>query len=171
MKICILSDSHDNWEPLQQAVVQAKEEGVEAIVHCGDVVSANTLRALFKFELPIHAIHGNNTGDIPMLSRISHRPDNPLHYYGQDAILDLGGRRSFVVHYPHYAEGLVLTGDWDLVCCGHDHILNIQQVTNIKGGSSWLVNPGTVAGLAGQPATWVLGDLERMRFEPRTVEL
>jgi len=38
----------------------------------------------------------------------------------------------------------------------------------VKGGSTWLVNPGTVAGLAA-PATWVLGDLETMRFGLRTL--
>jgi uncharacterized protein len=42
----------------------------------------------------------------------------------------------------------------------------VQQVKNVKGGSTWLVNPGTVAGLAA-PATWVLGDLAAMRFDTR----
>ena len=108
---------------------------------------------------------------MPICTRILRdNPANPVQYYGQDASLDLGGRRVFVVHYPHYAEGMVLTGDWDLVCCGHDHKLNIHRYTNIKGGSSWLVNPGTVAGL-GEPATYVLGDLDTMEFESRTIEL
>jgi hypothetical protein len=39
-------------------------------------------------------------------------------------------------------------------------------VANVKGSRTWLVNPGTVAGLAA-PATWVLGDLAAMRFEVR----
>jgi uncharacterized protein len=39
-------------------------------------------------------------------------------------------------------------------------------VANMKGGKTWLVNPGTVAGLAA-PATWALGDLASMRFELR----
>jgi hypothetical protein len=41
-------------------------------------------------------------------------------------------------------------------------------VPNVKGGSSWLVNPGTVAGLAA-PASWVLGDLAAMRFEVKSI--
>jgi len=171
MKICILSDSHDFREPLQQAIEEAMDWGAEAILHAGDVVSAYTLRILFKYDIPIHAIHGNNAGDIPILSKISHDPANKVHYYGQDAALELGGRKIFLVHYPHYAEGLALTGDWDLVCCGHDHKLHIEEHTNIKGGTTWLVNPGTVAGIGGAPATYVLCDLETMSFEPRTLEL
>jgi hypothetical protein len=45
----------------------------------------------------------------------------------------------------------------------------VEQVANVKGGKSWLVNPGTVAGLAA-PATWALGDLESMRFEVFSME-
>lgn len=171
MKICILSDSHDDRRPLQLAVEQARDWGAECVLHCGDVVSAYTLRSLYKYNIPVHAIHGNNTGDIPILSKMSHDPENPIHYYGQDASLGLGGRRIFMVHYPHYAEGLALTGDYDLVCCGHDHELKIEPCTNIKGSTTWLVNPGTVAGIGGAPATYVLADLDSLHFEARTMDL
>jgi hypothetical protein len=43
-------------------------------------------------------------------------------------------------------------------------------VANVKGGKTWLVNPGTVAGLAA-PCTWVLGDLAAMRFERHSLSL
>ena len=33
----------------------------------------------------------------------------------------------------------------------------------VQGGSTWLVNPGTVAGISA-PATWVLGDLATLHF-------
>ena len=61
------------------------------------------------------------------------------------------------------------TGDWDLVYCGHSHRAGIEQVANVKGGKTWLVNPGTVAGLSA-PATWIFGNLESMRFEVRGLE-
>ena len=170
MKICILSDSHDNRLPLKKAVEEARDWGAECIIHCGDVISAYTLRTVVHIGVPIHSIHGNNVGDIPVLVEMSKDPSNNVSYYGMDATLELGGRRIFVVHYPHYAEGMVLTGDYDLVCCGHDHVLNLKQVTNIKGGNSWLVNPGSVAGLGG-PATYVRADLATMEFEPRTIEM
>jgi len=113
--------------------------------------------------LPVHVIHGNNTGDLYMMGRISTQASNQTTYYGQDAGLKLGGRRVFLVHYPHYAEAMATTGDWDLVCCGHDHKADIRLVENIAGSSTWMVNPGTVGGIMA-PATWVLGDLENMTF-------
>ena len=41
-------------------------------------------------------------------------------------------------------------------------------MATVKGGATGLVNPGTVSGLAA-PATWVLGDLDAMRFEVHTL--
>lgn len=170
MKVCILSDSHDNRSLMEAAVREAKALGAEAVLHCGDVVAPSTLNVLKPFELPVHVIHGNNTGDLYMMSRISGRPGSVVQFYGQDAGIELGGRRVFLVHYPHYARALATTGDWDLVCCGHDHSAAIEDVANIKGGTTRLVNPGTVGGVAA-PATWVLGDLETMEFEVRAVVL
>jgi hypothetical protein len=46
----------------------------------------------------------------------------------------------------------------------------VEQVMNVKGGKTWLVNPGTVAGLSA-PATWVMGDLAAMQFERHSLAL
>lgn len=59
---------------------------------------------------------------------------------------------------------MACTGNWDLVCCGHSHQAGVERVVTVKGGNTWLVNPGIVAGLAAL-ATWALGDLAAMRFE------
>jgi len=163
MKICILSDSHDNRSLLAAAVAAAHDAGVGAVLHCGDVVAPSTLEVLRPFNLPVHVIHGNNVGDAYMMGRIAAKPSNRTHYYGQDAGIELAGRRIFLVHYPHYAAAMAATGDWDLVCCGHDHKAAIRPVNNLAGMQTWLVNPGTVGGIKA-PATWVLGDLDTMHF-------
>ncbi len=167
MKICILSDSHDHIPLLDAAVAEAVAEGARAVLHCGDVVAPSTLECLEKHGLPVHVIHGNNTGDLYTLGRLATRPDNGIHYHGMDAGIELGGRRIFMVHYPHYARAMAATGDWDLVCCGHSHKVKMEQIPNIKGGDTLLINPGTVGGVGSDPATYVMGDLDRMEFEVR----
>ena len=164
VKICIVSDSHDRADPLAQAVREAKALGAEAVIHCGDLIGAQTIKPALAERLPVHAIHGNNIGDPQAMHYQSRMSGGQLQYYGPDARLELGARRIFVVHYPEYGYAMACTGDWDLVCCGHSHHAGVEQVANIKGGRTWLVNPGTVAGLAA-PATWALGDLAAMRFE------
>lgn len=164
MKVCILSDSHDNRELMAAAVEDAKQRGAEAVLHCGDVVAPSTLNILNPLGLPVHVIHGNNTGDLHAMSRRAAREENVYQYYGQDASIQLAGRRIFLVHYPHYARALATTGDWDLVCCGHTHEIEVRSIDNIKGGQTWLVNPGTVGGVEATP-TYAMGDLESMDFE------
>jgi putative phosphoesterase len=165
MKVCILSDSHDHIPLLDAAVARAKALGAEAVLHCGDVVAPSSLKCLNKHQLPVHVIHGNNTGDLYSLGQLATRPGNVIQYHGMDASLTLGGKRIFLVHYPHYARAMAATGDWDLVCCGHSHKSRIEQVPNIQGGRTPLVNPGTVGGVGSDPATYILADLEKMEFE------
>ena len=168
MKICIVSDSHDRADGLARAVHAARDMGAEAVIHCGDLIGAQTIKPALEAGLPVHAIHGNNLGDPQAMHFQSRQSAGRLQYYGPDAKLELGGRRIFVVHYDHYGYAFACTGEFDLVCCGHSHKAEARQVPNVKGGSSWLVNPGTVAGLAA-PASWVLGDLAAMKFEVKSI--
>lgn len=169
MKICIVSDSHDHRPLLQAAGLAAKDAGAEAILHCGDVVAPSTLSVLRPLGLPVHVIHGNNTGDLYMMARVAGQAGSLVTFYGQDAEIKLHDRKIFLVHYPHYARAMAMTGDWDLVCCGHDHAAKIEWFDNIKGGRTPVVNPGTVGGVAAPP-TWVLADLATMEFEIRGLE-
>lgn len=164
MKICILSDSHDNRHLMGAAVQDAKARGAEAVLHCGDVVAPTTLRVLQKYELPVHVIHGNNTGDLYNMTRLAAEPGSVVRYHGQDAAFTLADRHIFIVHYPHYAKAMACTGEYDLVCCGHDHRPELSRVDNVKGGQTWMLNPGTVGGVGHAP-TYILGDLSTMQFE------
>jgi len=132
------------------------------------LIAPSTLHAIIKLGLPIHLIHGNNTGDLVSLCRFAEGHSQILRYYGQDASIEIGGRRVFLVHYPHYARGMALTGDYDLVCNGHEHRAAIERVRNVKGSETLRIDPGTVAGVSA-PATYVLGDLATMSFTIRTV--
>lgn len=174
MKVCIVSDSHDHIPLLDAAVAEARSLGAEAVLHCGDVVAPSTLQCLEKHRLPVHVIHGNNTGDLYTLGRLANRPDNVIHYHGMDAGIELGDRRIFLVHYPHYARAMAMTGDWDLVCCGHSHRAKLDRIPSAKGTTTVLVNPGTVGGVGDAPATYVMGDLASMEFDvleiPKSLE-
>ena len=169
MKICIVSDSHDRADALAQAVREARALGAEAVIHCGDLIGAQTVKPALAVGLPVHLIHGNNVGDTQALHRQSRASGGLLQYHGADARLELAGRRVFVVHYDDYGYAMACTGDWALVCCGHSHKAEVRQVAAVNGKDTWLVNPGTVAGLAA-PATWMLGELDAMRFEIRRLD-
>ena len=174
MKVCILSDSHDHIPLLDAAVAEARDRGAQAVLHCGDVVAPSTLKCLNKHRLPVHVIHGNNTGDLYTLGQLATRPDNVINYHGMDAGIELNGRRIFLVHYPHYARALAATGEWDIVCCGHTHKARVEMRKNIKGEETMLINPGTVGGVGTDPATYMMVDLETLEYAiheiPKSIE-
>src|SRR5574340_1799648 len=114
MKICIVSDSHDRADPLARAVREAAAEGAECVIHCGDIIGTQTLRAALAVGLPMHVIHGNNLGDPVSLSRLAQESAGLVRYYGPDARLALAGRNVFVVHYPEYGHAMAWAGDGDL---------------------------------------------------------
>jgi putative phosphoesterase len=166
MKIAVISDSHDDRDRFRQATLLAKDDGAQSILHCGDIVAPSTLAEAKVSGLPVHAIHGNNTGDLVMMSHITNRPDGHLNYYGQDAELKIHGKKIFLVHYPHYARAMARTGEYDIVCYGHDHRYNEEWLENMIGNSTLLLNPGSVAGLDG-PASFMILDLENMTVEKK----
>jgi len=170
MKICLVSDSHDHRRLLASAVEDARRHGAEVVLHCGDLVAPSTLHSITRLGLPIHLIHGNNAGDLFHLSRVAHESKGQITYYGQDAALTLAGKKIFMVHYPHYAKAMAATGDYDLVCNGHEHKARIEEIANLKGGKTLRLDPGTVAGIGSKP-TYILGDLKAMEFEIRDVPL
>ena len=98
MKVCIVSDSHDRAEPLAQAVREAKALGAEAVIHCGDLIGAQTIKPALAHGLPVHLIHGNNVGDTQSLHRQMRNSDGRLTYHGADGRIELGGRKVFLVH-------------------------------------------------------------------------
>ncbi len=169
MKICIVSDSHDRAPMLAAAVSAARQAGAEAVIHCGDLIGAMTLRPLIPIGLPVHVVHGNNLGDPVALWNLCAASDGLIRYHGADIDLELGGRRLFATHYPHYGRGMACTGDFDIVCCGHSHAASVEQQPTIAGGMTWLVNPGSVGGL-GAPPTWLLADLSHFGFEVRRLD-
>jgi len=169
MKICIVSDSHDRAPMLAAAVAAAKQDGAQAVIHCGDVIGAMTLRPLIQLGLQVHVVHGNNLGDPLALFNLCASSGGLITYHGADIDLVLAGRRLFATHYPHYGRGLACTGDYDIVCCGHSHKASVLQQPTLNGGTTWLVNPGSVGGL-GALATWLLADLASFDFEIRRLD-
>lgn len=163
MRIGVVSDSHDDSRRLAAAVELARDWGAQAILHCGDIIGPNTLRAALRAGLPMHVVHGNNLGDVVVLARLAAESEGRLVYHGSDAAIALGARRLFIIHYPHLARGMAATGDYDAVFCGHSHVAAIERQPNVRGGHTWLINPGTVAGI-GAPATYAIGDLATLAF-------
>lgn len=148
MLIGLIADTHGYVDPRLASAF----DGVEAIVHAGDVGGAAVLDAL-RAIAPLHAVYGNN--------------DEKLCGLGLPFRLDLalGGVRMHLVHQlPHATP----PPDAQVVVFGHSHRALIET-----RGAMLYVNPGA-AGRAGfhRLQTVALLRLERGGVsEGRIVEL
>lgn len=152
MKIAILADSHDNIWNLESALNSVNAQGAEALLHCGDLIAPFIVAQLAQaFTGPIHIIEGNNDGDGRLQQQIAAQyPHVTLH--GIYTELNLGGRRLALIHYPEPARRIAQSGQFDLVCYGHNHQSKWEHV-----GDCLLVNPGEIMGRYGAPS-WGIYD-------------
>jgi len=143
MLIAVLSDIHDHLENLEKAL--AGIQRAEAVLYCGDYCAPFTLKMLAEgVKAPVHSVFGNNDGDVYLLLQIAKQVGN-VTFHQPVAKLELGGKRIAVAHYPELGEALALSGKFDAVFSGHNHVAHVRML-----GTTLWGNPGEVMGRFGK---------------------
>lgn len=151
MRIAIMSDSHDQIPNLRAAVTYCNAYGVAMIIHCGDLISPFMLDELAEFGGAVHLVYGNNVGDQHLISQQCGMRYASIQHHGTLGAIEAGGLKIAFTHYPVMAKGLAVQGAFDVVCCGHNHIFQVE-----KHDACLLVNPGELLGKDDQPGFTVL---------------
>ncbi len=135
------------------------------LLHCGDLCAPFMLDRLGKhFAGPVHVVLGNNDGDGRLLHTIA-AGYAQITLHGIYAELEADGRALALIHYPEPALRIAQSGQFDLVCYGHNHDKQVEQV-----GRAVLANPGELLGMKGAP-TWGLYDTATGEFALQTLAL
>ena len=151
MKIAILSDSHDHLPNLREAVRLSNQRGCALLIHCGDLISPFMLEELAAFAGAVHLVYGNNVGDQHLISSSCGARFPALSHHGMLGAVEAGGLKIAFTHYPQVARGLAAQGQFDVVCCGHNHLCRVEEI-----GATLLVNPGELLGKDAQPSFVVM---------------
>jgi hypothetical protein len=169
MKIAILSDIHDNVWKLDAALASVRDAGV--LLCCGDLCSPFVVHQFARgFGRPIHIVFGNNDGDLYRISNNA-RQYAHVHLHGEIFRGEFEGQRFAMNHYDTIARTLAASGEFDVVCYGHNHIFDIATI-----GRTMAINPGAIMGAAfgpdgtrrDVPSTYVMYDTttrQATRFE------
>lgn len=159
MKIGIISDTHDNIDRIKEAIEIFNSEGVELVIHAGDVTSPFALIPFEELKAEFVGIFGNNDGDRLLLHE---RSRGRIHR--QPYKFTFAGKRIVVMHEPTLVEELADSGHFDLIIYGHTHKARIETVNN-----TLIINPGEAGHWLYGKATIALLDIETM--EGRIVNL
>ena len=146
MKIGVLSDTHDHLEVFDAMAAAFKKAGVTALIHCGDWVAPFAMRELVKVlrdalpDIPIKGVLGNNEGERFRLPALAKSLGVGLEEDILETVID--GRKIAIYHgtAEPLVEALVVSQKYDLVCRGHTHTANQNQVSKTLE-----LNPGTPA--------------------------
>jgi putative phosphoesterase len=142
MKLAIISDSHDNLPNIYKALDYIKKQGIEIIIHCGDVCAPSALKEIAKnFSGQIHLVYGNVDGDHLRMENLKAEFQN-LKIHGEVGNLKLDGKKIAWIHYPDKAKELARTSQYDVIFYGHTH-KPWEEIVN----KTHLINPGTLAGM------------------------
>ena len=140
LTVAVLGDTHSprRWRSCPAAVA-AHLDGVDLILHAGDVCTAEVLDDLTAFA-PVRAVLGNNDG-----------PDVAAWGATETLELDLAGFRLAMIHDSGSRNGRHRRmrrrfPDADLVVFGHSHIPLDQDSEGIR-----LFNPGSPTDRRRQP--------------------
>ena len=154
MKIGILSDTHNNTENLKRALTIFRREGVETLIHCGDMTTAKTAVHLAGFTLVY--VHGNMDAN-PIAIRRALFELNPSsvaanHFSGE---LIPGVRVAAThSHIPGKLDSLIRDG-YNYVFHGHTHRRRDEII-----GPTRVINPGALGGAQHEPRSICILDLK-----------
>jgi putative phosphoesterase len=137
MRVGIVSDTHSRYHTVEKTLTLLAEENVEAVLHCGDIEDAETVKLLAAF--PTHFVFGNCDGDRDELRKTMkdvgatcHEPFGSLEF-GRFQVAWIHGddQRLF--------RDLEASGAYDLLFYGHSH-----QAEAHRTGPMRIVNPGAL---------------------------
>ncbi|MBV9304293.1 MAG: metallophosphoesterase family protein [Acidobacteriaceae bacterium] len=146
MRLAVISDIHDNLWNLSLALMAVHD--CDALICCGDLCSPFVIDELGRFERDIHVVFGNNDADLYRITTRALKYKNcQLHGELFESVFD--ERRVLVNHFDYLARPMSKSRDYDVVCFGHNHELEISHE-----GDCLLINPGPIMGAKFSSGRW-----------------
>jgi putative phosphoesterase len=137
MRLGVVSDTHGHVELTRPAVRMLESLEVDAVLHCGDIGSAEVVELFAAW--PTHFVFGNCDYDTRELEVAIRRAGQTCH--GLFGDLKFDGVRVALLH-SHERQRFRQTidsGDYQLVCYGHTHVAAID-----RRGETVVLNPGAI---------------------------
>ena len=174
MKVGIIADTHDNLAAIAEAVEIFNDEGIELLIHAGDLISPFTSQPFKNLKAPLIGVFGNNDGD-KLLLKDYYKSSGVGDLFEDPYAFEFAAKKIVVTHKPQIVKPLAKSGMYDAVLYGHTHkaVIEQQHATANKWGrqgeKTWVINPGECCGYLMGRKTVALLDFEK--DEARIVDL
>lgn len=149
MKIGIISDTHKKAGRAKKAIDLLINEGIEFLIHAGDIVQEEVLEYIESKNLRYVAVFGNNDYHLFPLADKYNLVSEPYYF-------KLANRTWKLMHYPKYMFPL----DVDIIVYGHTHDVDISF-----NGVNLILNPGEVCARDHGFSTCMTLDIEKGKYK------
>jgi putative phosphoesterase len=145
MRVAVISDIHDNLWNLT-AAIEHLSATAEVLICCGDLCSPFVMDLLARFPRRVEIVFGNNDAD---LFRITRKSSERVRVHGEFFETVLDGKKIAVNHFDYLARPIAASGQYDMVCYGHNHDFSVTRV-----GRTLALNPGPIMGARFPGGQW-----------------
>jgi hypothetical protein len=142
MKILIISDSHGNIANLKHVLGFAEKIKVDAVIHCGDWNTIESVETVLSFRIPLYTVLGNadiHEGVIQKLKKSASLRGKSQKFSEDFLDIRMGGRKIGITHKPSGVKKFFEGKKLDIIFTGHRHSKDESIVNGIK-----VVRPGAV---------------------------
>jgi uncharacterized protein len=156
MRVGIISDTHDNHRAVRRAVEVFNEQGVDYVLHAGDMARPATASLFAELRgSQFIAVMGNCDVDHVSMKATIQSFGGDYYESGFDGeILD---KAVYMAHIPHSVKQAADSQKYDLVVYGHTHHQDIHRV-----GRTLIVNPGAARNWMTETGHVIIVDLADM---------
>jgi hypothetical protein len=148
MKVGIISDTHKKVGRAKKAIDLLLDEGIEFLVHAGDIVKEEILEYIESKNIKYVAVLVNNDYHLYSVVDKYELVTEPFYF-------KLAGKTWKLMHYPKYMFPL----DTDIIVYGHTHDVDISF-----NGKNLILNPGEVCARDHGFSTCMTLDIEDDRY-------
>lgn len=165
MLIGVISDSHDNIYALRKALNLLVDQGVELVIHLGDIVSPFTVKLMKDIlrDIDVIVVKGNNDGDLIQLNNLFTKYKWILKL--EPGLIEVDNRKLYLLHgYGSVEETiesvnkLVESVKTDIILYGHTHRYSLEEVNG-----KLVVNPGEICGYLTGTVSFATIDLKTLK--------
>ena len=133
MIIGLVSDSHGLADILEKAIDILIARGVQAMVHCGDLGSAQCIVALGRSALPSYAVSGNMDRHLDRLSQTAGECGVDFNEKVIELLVGPDARLA-ATHGDDETllKALILSSNFRYVCHGHTHRIRDERIGQVR---------------------------------------
>jgi hypothetical protein len=150
MKYGVISDSHDNFYNLEQAMKIIKRRGIKVFFHLGDYCAPGFVRAMMAHKgVKWICVWGNVDGAKAKI--LLEQCKNPNFDMAEEAFreFETPEGKIFLSHFSLLAELAAESGRYKATFYGDNHTKRVEKLEN----GTLLANPGELSGfMTGQPS-------------------